>query len=226
MPAIAEMGRHMPTIRYWRTVGLLTLFLLVAHATPALSGNVVEVPILAAIDANDRGAFQVVLLSWDKQAAPDPLEVRWGNAQVKLKESGLGALDAAFRYAVEHTSSVRLTGTITMYGASYVPVSSDGPSAGAVMAVGFLAVLRGDPFLRGVAMTGTLQPDGRIGPVGAIPDKIRAAAREGYRTVLVPQGQMYGPHWNLHELALELNIVVKEVATVEEAYELLTGHHF
>ena len=110
-----------------------------------------------------------------------------------------------------------LTDTITVYGVSYGPVTSDRPSAGAVMAVGFLALFRGDSLIHGIAMTGTLHGDSRIGPVGSIPDKVRAAVREGCRTVLIPEGQMNGPCWNLRELALEFNGTIQEVGTIAEA---------
>jgi len=59
--------------------------------------------------------------------------------------------------------------------------------------------------------------------VGKIADKVRAAAREGYRTVLVPQGQLYSSQWNLEKLGLDLNVTVKEVSTIDDAYELMTG---
>ena len=52
---------------------------------------------------------------------------------------------------------------------------------------------------------------------------MRAAAREGYRTILVPSGQIYGPGWNLNQVAMELNVIVREVDTIEAAYELMTG---
>jgi Lon-like protease len=93
------------------------------------------------------------------------------------------------------------------------------------MAVGFIATFKGDHLQRGVALTGTLETGGRIGSVGAIPDKIRAAKREGYHTVLVPRGQLYTSQWNLAELGLHLNIAVKEVDTVDEAYLLMTGRN-
>ena len=83
--------------------------------------------------------------------------------------------------------------------------------------------MKGDHIRRGIALTGTIAKDGTIGPVGGIPDKIRAAAREGYRTILIPQGQRDDPRWNLNRLAWELNVEVTEVATVEEAYRLMTG---
>jgi hypothetical protein len=192
-------------------------------ADRASAAQVVEVPVLAAIDANDRGVFQVMVMSWDQRAAPDPIEITWGNSRVKVTGTALGALGAALAYAVDQSRAPHPTGTISIYGAAYAPVSSDGPSAGAAMTVGFLAVLRGDRVLRGVALTGTLQPEGRIGPVGAIPDKVRAAAREGYRTILIPQGQLGDPRWNLTGLAMELGLTIKEVATIPEAYELMTG---
>jgi predicted S18 family serine protease len=91
------------------------------------------------------------------------------------------------------------------------------------MAVGFIALFKGDRLQRGIALTGTFEPGGRIGPVGSIPDKMRAAAREGYRTILVPTGQIHGPNWNLNQLGMELNMTVKEVDTIDQAYELMTG---
>lgn len=94
------------------------------------------------------------------------------------------------------------------------------------MAVGFLAVLRGDPIIRGIALTGTLESDGRVGPVGAISDKVRAAAREHYRMVLVPQGQLNDPRWDLIGLGMQLNLTIKEVSTIQEAYEIMTGRRF
>jgi predicted S18 family serine protease len=62
-----------------------------------------------------------------------------------------------------------------------------------------------------------------MGWVGGIPDKLRTAKREGYHTVLVPRWQLHSTQWNLLELGFQLNIMVKEVNTVEEAYLLMTG---
>lgn len=190
---------------------------------PALAENVVEVPVLAAIKSNDRGVFEVMLVWWDQKPEPNPIALRWFQGGVTLKQAHLGAMADAFNFAIAHTLPETHTGTVSVQGVAYLPTSTDGPSAGAAMAVGFVAVLKGESLLRGIALTGTIQPGGRIGPVGGLPDKIRAAAREGYRTVLIPQGQLHTPEWNLGSLALELNLTVKEVGTVQEAYELMTG---
>jgi hypothetical protein len=192
-------------------------------ANPACADNIVELPVLVAVGNNDRGAFEVVLMQWDRKSSPDPIAITWANARVAFFGTFLHAVNQALAFAVERTPSIPHTGHIWIKGAAYAPTSTDGPSAGAAMTVGFLAVLNGDHLHRSMALTGTIEPDGRIGPVGALPDKIMAAAREGYRTILVPQGQFNDPRWNLNGLAMTLNVTVKEVGTIDEAYELMTG---
>ena len=220
--------RHSVKDATWLGAGIIFFVALVVIVLPqrVMANATVEVPVLGAIAANNQGVFNVMVLNWDRLSSPDPMELRWGNRRIQVKEVGLGSIERAFFYAVEHTPSVRLTGLLTLYGASYAPLSSDGPSAGAVMAVGFLAVLRGDPIIRGIALTGTLEFDGRVGPVGAISDKVRAAAREHYRMVLIPQGQLNDPRWDLIGLGMQLNLAIKEVSTVQEAYEIMTGRRF
>ncbi len=62
----------------------------------------------------------------------------------------------------------------------------DGPSAGGVLTVGVLAALNQHALFPSVTMTGTISPDGSIGPVGLIPFKLKAAAEAGFETVLLP----------------------------------------
>ncbi|MBD0315611.1 MAG: hypothetical protein ICV75_02875 [Nitrospiraceae bacterium] len=205
---------------------LISLFLLPAALcwpSAVLAEYVVEVPILAAIRSNGQGVFEMMIARWDQRPEPDPIELVRYHSRVRLGSASMEAIDRAFRYAVERASPVRQSGTVSVFGHAYRPVNTDGPSAGAAMAVGFIAMFKGHSLLRGIALTGTLEPGGGIGPVGSIPDKMRAAAREGYRTILVPAGQIYGSGWNLNQVALDLNMVVKEVNTVDEAYELMTG---
>lgn len=64
-----------------------------------------------------------------------------------------------------------------------------GPSAGGVMTVAFTALLMDWPLRDDVAMTGMINPDGTIGPVGGILEKAEAAANVGASKFLVPEGQ-------------------------------------
>lgn len=208
-----------------RIARIIPIFFMLTLWLPRLSlaEQVLEIPVLAAIPFNQQGIFEVLLVRWDKKAEPSPVRLQWILAGVKFGDTHLGAMADAFSYAVNRTPPVRHSGTVSVQGIAYQPVGSDGPSAGAVMAVGFLALFNGDTIQRGIALTGTLETEGRIGRVGNLPDKIRAAKREGYRTVLVPRGQIYDPQWNLQSVGFELNIDVKEVDTIDDAYLLMTG---
>jgi Lon-like protease len=200
-----------------------TLIATLLCGIPVSANNAVELPVLAAIHQNNLGVFEILLIWWDKQPEPNPVQLQWRLAGVRLGNDHLGAMAQAFAYAVERTPSVQHSGIVSVQGVAYRPTGSDGPSAGAAMAVGFIALFKGEHIQRGIALTGTIEPGGQIGPVGSIPDKIRAAAREGYRTILVPRGQMHHPGWNLIELGFQLNVTVKEVDTIDEAYLLMTG---
>lgn len=201
----------------------LSLGWLFGNLLEADAESIVEVPLLAAIQENHLGVFEVLLLRWDQQPAPSPMMLQWQGGNIRPGQTNLGSMVLAFQYALEHTPAVDHTGTVSVIGIAYAATGTDGPSAGGVMTVGFAALLKGDRIRRGIALTGTISKDGTIGPVGGIPDKIRAAAREGYRTILIPQGQRDDPRWNITRLAWDLNVEVKEVDRVEEAYYLMTG---
>jgi len=105
----------------------------------------------------------------------------------------------------------------------------DGPSAGGLLTSAVIGALRSTPLDSTVTMTGTIAPSTAIGPVAGIPAKIRAAAEDGYRTVLIPQQQQLFTDATNDEpidtisYGADLGIEVIPVATVREAYALLTG---
>ncbi|MBI2142696.1 hypothetical protein HYU15_04400, partial [Candidatus Woesearchaeota archaeon] len=66
-----------------------------------------------------------------------------------------------------------------------------GPSAGAAAAVLTAAILQGDKIDESIAMTGTINSGGLVGPVGGLKEKIAAAQKRGIRKVLIPEGERY-----------------------------------
>ena len=67
-----------------------------------------------------------------------------------------------------------------------------GPSAGLMVALTVYDLLSDEDLLQGrvVVGTGSLGADGNVGPVGGVPEKMRAAAEYDADVVLVPQGQL------------------------------------
>ncbi len=104
----------------------------------------------------------------------------------------------------------------------------DGPSAGALMTCGVLAAVRGDKVRADAAMTGTINPDGSIGPVGGIAHKISGAAEKGMTLVLIPGSVRFdidadGERIDLVEHGDKLGVKVIGVFDVYHAYKLLTN---
>jgi len=64
-----------------------------------------------------------------------------------------------------------------------------GPSAGAATTIAVISAVEHKPIKEGIAITGTIEPDGTIGKVGSIVEKGEAAADNKYKTFLIPKGQ-------------------------------------
>ena len=114
----------------------------------------------------------------------------------------------------------------------------EGPSAGAALTISTIASLEGKQLNPNVMITGTINPDGTIGPVGGITAKAQAAKEIGAKVFLVPQGQgtqtTYTPVQQCQQIGLityctteykastidvskDLGIQVKEVNTIQDA---------
>ncbi|GAB1721794.1 MAG: hypothetical protein NTNFB01_06900 [Nitrospira sp.] len=192
--------------------------------SPAHASRTLVVPISVATYTEDQVGFPTFVMKWDEGAQPDPLALRWGRSQVPVRGTGMTSIQPAFQFAVNRLqSSVRPTGTVALYATLTGPLSAGGATAEAALAIGFLALLKGDHLKRDITITGTLEGDGRIGQVDQVADKTIAAARAGYHVLLVPRGQFYAPRINRVSLTQEANVLVREVDTIEEAYELMTG---
>ncbi|MGC9020078.1 MAG: S16 family serine protease [Candidatus Methanodesulfokora sp.] len=118
-----------------------------------------------------------------------------------------------------------------------------GPSAGAAMTVATMAALMETQPRKDVIMTGMINPDGTVGPVGGIPEKLRAAAEGGAKIFLIPAGQRVVTESrverttigiitimrtvqstvDLVELGNKLGVNVIEVSDVAEAFKYFTG---
>jgi predicted S18 family serine protease len=104
-----------------------------------------------------------------------------------------------------------------------------GPSAGMLMTTTMVAMIRGDAILPDATLTGTINPDGCIGPVGGITHKLDGAKEKGMKRFGFPVGQRLSANQktgeldDLQEKAETLGIQAVEVRDIYDAYLLLTG---
>ncbi len=142
---------------------------------------------------------------------------------------GVGSQWRAAGWMAALVAALESSRPLAQWRVSYdVPGLIDGPSAGMLMTVGTLAAMLGQPLLPGVSMTGTINPDGSVGPVSGIYHKLAGAQEKGLRKILIPAGQRReeqkdGTVKDLVARGNELGIEVREIADLEEAYRELTG---
>ncbi len=98
-----------------------------------------------------------------------------------------------------------------------------GPSAGAAMTVAIAAALLHVKPNESVVETGMIMPDGTIGPVGGIPEKLQAAAEVHAKVMLIPAGQhiayslSLGRYVDVEQLGRKMGVKVVEVSTIYDA---------
>ncbi len=91
----------------------------------------------------------------------------------------------------------------------------DGPSAGLTMAIALISAVGKRPIRTDVAMTGEINLNGEVLPIGGLSEKLLAAKRYGIKKVLIPKDNMK----DLTEIAEKLKegITIVPVERIEDA---------
>lgn len=171
-----------------------------------------------------------------------------GSGIVYISTKPLTQLDIQASARVAAITAAQLTGIDYFSRNYYIYVEAPspivgGPSASASMAVAIAAAILRIPINTSVIMTGMINPDGTIGPVGGIMYKLEAAKKAGAKLFLIPAGQRYdykivvkresiGPitieriereKVDIVKYGKKLGIEVREVVTIAEALKYFTG---
>lgn len=100
-------------------------------------------------------------------------------------------------------------------------VQVDGPSAGVAWTVAIVSAILGDPLRSDVCLSGIMGLDGKVGPVGGLEHKIEGChMMRNFRELLLPAGQNT---FAITDKGTSRSIKVTEVATLAEAYQIVTG---
>lgn len=104
-----------------------------------------------------------------------------------MKESAQAALSYARVHAAEFAINPKMFSTHDVH--IHVPagaVPKDGPSAGVTMLMSIISALTGRPIKSNYAMTGEINLQGKVMPIGGVKEKILAAIRNSISYVILP----------------------------------------
>ncbi len=199
-------------------------------STPAHAGStsrVISVPALGVQGEGLPGVVNYILIQFNRTTTEDGPTVQFNEVNLGggslVGEEWKEGVRRAVRAVAAAVGDDGRDWLITIKNRSMTG-STDGMSASAAVAVGIMAVFRGDVIGSDVVLSGQIMPDGRLGVVGGLPVKIEAAASAHYRTVVVPRDQILTPDWMLTtEVASRKRVQLIQASTLEEAYQAMTG---
>ena len=144
-------------------------------------------------------------------AAPVPVQVELGKSKTDLSRGYLGVV------LTTANEDVRLPFDIELDSGSVI-----GPSAGLAWTLGVLDRLTPGDLTHGrkVAVTGTIAPDGTVGPIGGIAQKIEGAKRAGATLFLYPASTSPAEVRRVREIAGD-GIKIRPVGTLDDALKIL-----
>ena len=99
-----------------------------------------------------------------------------------------------------------------------------GPSAGLVFALGVIDLLTDGDLTGGsrIAATGTINPDGKVGAIGGIKQKVVSTDGEGAELFLVPNANEKEAKAKAKRIGSEMEIV--GVETLQEAMDAIASY--
>lgn len=233
-------------------LGFLLAFLIVP--SPVFQGQVIKEVNFAGSQSITKASTNIVAVSsQDNQGVLGKVTVELtpGDGKIlvntnpflepDIQYSATVAAEVAQRIAINHISDQNI-----IYNFDVAGNVLGGPSAGAAMTMTTISALLGKDIRNDVVVTGTIHPDGVIGPVSGLLEKAEAVSLANKKIFLVPKSQTiltyyekekrkttkdgfavyrtyYVPKtFDLKEYAdQELNLEIREVETIYDVMKIM-----
>lgn len=176
------------------------------------------IPVLGTtMDQHPVGQVVYLGLSFENRQDESGLAVVFKSAPGRFSRMTQTAVEEAI-YRAARAMDVSPHSWTVFLSLPYPGVTLYGESCAAMVAISVVMMAKGAAIPSDRVITGTVTPDGRIGPVGAVSLKVAAANEAHLRRVLVPDEQdKADKDWETPFL-----MQVSPVGTVQQAYEALT----
>lgn len=176
------------------------------------------IPILSVTtDAPPAGTVTYITATFEERSDHDGLSIRFHDRPGRFSHMAQTSAERAIRQTAASLGLSTDSWSVELK-VPYEGVTISGDSLSAMVGVTISAMALGKKVPTGYVLTGTVTPDGAIGPVGAVPLKVQAARSAKLRRVLVPHQQAIQAED--HQIPARLEI--SPVRSVPEALDALT----
>lgn len=200
------------------------VFLAVLGQSAPLSAKPLEqeqlIPILGVtMGPEPRGTVVYLQVAFESRHDHSGLAVFFRNSPGRFSRMAQTSIKQGILRAA-HSLGVPCDSWTVVLTVPYRELTIYGESLSAMVSLSIMAMAQGEPIPEDRVMTGTVTPEGQIGPVGSVPQKILAAEAAHIRRVLIPEEQdPADSDWQTPFL-----MQVSPVRSVDQAYEALTDH--
>lgn len=207
----------------WAMAGALALAIIVPMtALPSFAGSGVSrqlIPILGlTTDERTVGTVAYLALSFEERADRSGLMVHFQNGPGRISRMAQTSTDQAIRRAARSLGLSTDSWSVAL-AVPYAGTTIYGDSLSAMVALTVVALAQGEVIPRDRVITGTITPDGLIGPVGGIQQKVYAAKQARLGMVLVSENH----ETDEGEWEASSSMQVVQVVSVSHAYQALTA---
>jgi predicted S18 family serine protease len=218
---LSLLGTGYLSVTGWIALLLMLLSLTVLVNAARAQGGVRDqlVPILGVTRAlSPTGTVAYLVLSFEKRADQGGLAVHFQNGPGRFSQMAQTATEQAIDRTA-HALGLSTDSWTVVLSVPYQGATMYGDSLSAMVALSVVALAQGAVIPRDRVITGTVTPDGLIGPVGGIPLKVTAAQQAHLRMVLVPDKPATAEgNWEASS-----SMQVSQVDSVSHAYQALTA---
>ncbi len=176
------------------------------------------VPILGVtMEQEPKGTVIYVIMAFEKRVDASGLAVHFKSGPGRFSRMAQTSIEQGIRRSADSMGLSPDSWTVVL-SVPYQGLTIYGESLSAMVSLSVMAMAMGDTIGADRVITGTVTPDGHIGPVGAVPLKVIAAKEAHIRRVIVPAEQdPADTDWRTPFL-----MQVSPVGSVAQAYQALT----
>lgn len=212
------MFRWSPSTQTYACIAtfLLAGFLIEGQAYGASREQLI--PILGVTTGqNQIGTVSYVRVSFEERQDQLGLMLHFHTAPGRFSRMAQTSIEQGIRRSARSLGIFTDSWTVEL-SVPYAGMTIYGDSVSAMVSLSVAAMAQGKTVPTGYVLTGTVTPDGEIGPVGSVPLKVQAARAAKLRRVVVSKQMTSAEHaWDS-----PASIQVSPVQSVPEALEALT----